>query len=81
MAIKNFIKSGYTKLNLNWKDDSIVSSVIKIIRGIYQGDSLSVILFILALDPLFHLLRSIKRDIYMVRIDSINRPVTFLLTT
>ena len=44
-AIKNLSESWYTKLHLNGKDDSIVSNVIKIRRGIYQDDSLSVILF------------------------------------
>ena len=64
MAIKNLIESWYTKLNLNGKDDSIVSNVIKIVTGIYQGDSLSVILFVLALNPLSHLLRSTKGYAY-----------------
>ena len=63
-AIKNLTESWYTKLNLNGKDDSIVSNVIKIIRGIHQGDSLSVILFVLTLNPLFHLLRSTKGYAY-----------------
>ena len=60
MAIKNLTESWYTKLNFNGKDDFIVSNVVKIITGIYQGDSLSVILFVLALNPLSHLLRSTK---------------------
>ena len=64
MAIKNLTESWYTKLNLNGKDDSIESNVIKIITGIYQGDSLSVILFVLALNPLSHLLRSTKGYAY-----------------
>ena len=41
-----------------------MSNVIKIIRGICQGDSLSVILFVLALNPLSHLLRSTKGYAY-----------------
>ena len=64
MAIKNLTESWYIELNLNGKDDSIVSNVIKIIPGIYQGDSLSVILFVLALNPLSQLLRSTKRYAY-----------------
>ena len=64
LAIKNLTKSWYTKLNLNGKDDSIESIVIKIIRGIYQGDNFSVILFVLALNPLSHLLRSKKGYAY-----------------
>ena len=55
LAIKNLTKSWYAKLNLN---------VIKIITWIYQGDSLSVILFILVLTPLSHLLRSTKGYAY-----------------
>ena len=38
-------------------NNTIVSDLIKIIKGIYQGDSLSVVLFVLALNPLSHLLR------------------------
>ena len=64
MAIRSLTKSWYRKLNLNGKGDSIVSNVIKIIAGIYQGDSLSVILFVLALNPLSHLLRSTKGYAY-----------------
>ena len=64
MAIKNLTESWYIELNLNGKDDSIVSNVIKIIPGIYQGDSLSVILFVLAPNPLSQLLRSTKRYAY-----------------
>ena len=60
MAIKNLTESSYTKLNLNGKGDSMVSNVIKIMTGIYRGDSLSVILFVLALNPFSHLLRSTK---------------------
>ena len=41
-----------------------MSNVIKIITGIYQGDSLSVIRFVLALNPLSHLLRSTKGFAY-----------------
>ena len=67
-AIKNLTESWYTKLNLklklNAKDNSIVSNIIKIIAEIYQGDSLSVILFVLALNPLSNLLRSTKRYAY-----------------
>ena len=59
-AIKNLTESWYTKLNLNGKDNSIILNVIKVVKGIYQGDSLSVILFVLALNPLSHLLRATK---------------------
>ena len=64
MAIKNLTESWYTKLNLNGKDDSIVSNVIKILTEIYEVDILSVILFVLALNLLSHLLRSTKGYAY-----------------
>ena len=41
-----------------------MSNVIKIVTGIYQVDRLSVILFVLALNPLSHLLRSTKGYAY-----------------
>ena len=41
-----------------------MSNNIKLITGIYKGDSLSVILFGLALNPLSHLLRSTKGYAY-----------------
>ena len=41
-----------------------MSNVIKVITGIYQGDSLSVIVFVLAFYPLSHLLRSTKGYAY-----------------
>ena len=63
-AIKNLMESWYTKLNLNGKDDSILSNAIKIIRGIYKSDSLSVILFLLTLNPLSNFLRLKKKYAY-----------------
>ena len=56
-AIENLAESWYTILHLNGNNETIVSDLIKIIKGIYQGDSLSVMLFVLALNPLSHLLR------------------------
>ena len=56
-AVKNLTESWYTILNLNGTSKTIASGLIKILTCIYQGDSLSVILFVLALNPLSHLLR------------------------
>ena len=64
IAIKNLTESWYTILNLNGTSKTIVSDLIKILTGIYQGDSLSVILFVLGLNPLSHLLRSQKGYAY-----------------
>ena len=63
-AIKDLTETWYTKLYLNGKDDSIVWNIIKIIRGIYQDDSLSVIHFVLALNPLSYLFRFTKGYAY-----------------
>ena len=63
-AIKNLTKSWYTKPNLNGRDHSKVSNIIKITRGKYRGDNWSAILFVLALNPLSYLLRSTKRCAY-----------------
>ena len=52
-AIKKLSESWYTKLHLNGKDDPIVSNIIKIRRGIYQGDGLSVILFFFSTQSIF----------------------------
>ena len=57
-AVKNLTEFWYTILNLNGTSKTIVSDLIKILTDIYQGDSLSVILFVRALNPLSHLLRS-----------------------
>ena len=56
-AIENLAESWCTILHLNGNNETIVSDLIKIIKDIYQGDSLSVMLFVLALNPLSHLLR------------------------
>jgi hypothetical protein len=63
-AIKNLTESWYTVLNLKGENDNITSDLIKVTTGIYQGDSLSVILFVLALNPLSHLLRPLKGYAY-----------------
>ena len=55
-AIENLTQSWYTILHLNGKNENVASSLIKISKGIYQGDSLSVMLFVISLNPLSHLL-------------------------
>ena len=63
MTIKNLTESWYLTLTLMARTTP-VSNVIKIIRGIYQDDSQSMILFVLALNPLSHILRSTKGYAY-----------------
>ena len=43
---------------------NVISSLIKIIKGIYQGDSLPVMLLVISLNPLSHLLRQRKGYTY-----------------
>ena len=59
-AIKNLTDSWYTKLHLQGKDGTITTDLIKILKGVYQGDSLSVILFVLSLNPLSYMLQRAK---------------------
>ena len=59
-AIENLTQSWYTILHLHGNNETVNSTLIKIIKGIYQGDSLSVILFVISLNPLSHLLRQRK---------------------
>ena len=55
--VKNLTEPWYTILNLNGKSETITSDLIKILSGIYQGDSLLVILFVLPLNPISHPIR------------------------
>ena len=52
------------KLQLNGKNESITNNAIEIMKEIYQGDILSVILFVLSLNPLSHLLEHSKGYAY-----------------
>ena len=51
-AISNLTDCWYTILNLQGKNESLMSEVIRFLKGIFQGNSLSVLLFVLALNPL-----------------------------
>ena len=59
-AIERLTQSWATILNLHGVSSSITSDIIKLARGILQGDSLSVILFVLSLNPLSYLLNLLK---------------------
>ena len=48
------------KLKLNRTHQSIITETINFLKGIFQDDSLSVIIFILSVNPLSHLLKQLK---------------------
>ena len=57
-------------LHLKGKNKTLTSDAIKFLKGIFQGDSLSVLLFILTVNPLSFMLRNIKG--YSYRIERTN---------
>ena len=59
-AIKNLTKSWYTILSLSSETETLTTEPIKFLNGIFQGDSLSVMLFILCPNPLSFLLNKCK---------------------
>ena len=63
-AIENLTQSWYTFLHLNGNNENVTSSLIKTIKETYQGDSLSIMLFVISLNPLSHLLRQRKGYAY-----------------
>ncbi|CAH2094088.1 unnamed protein product [Euphydryas editha] len=58
--LSNIIKKWTTRLHLNTTTDLSAVEPIKILRGIYQGDSLSPLWFCLALNPLSNRLNAMK---------------------
>ena len=59
-AISNLTNCWYTILNLQGKNESLMSEVIRFLKGIFQGDSLSILLFVLALNPLSFMLKRLS---------------------
>ena len=59
-AIKNLTKSWYTILSLSSETKTLTTEPIKFSKGIFQGDSLSVMLFPRCLIPLSFLLNKCK---------------------
>ena len=59
-VIKNLTKTWYTILSLSSETETLTTEPIKFLKGIFQGDSLSVMLFVLCLNPLSFLLNKCK---------------------
>ena len=60
VAIKELTKNWKTKLQLNGTHESIMTEIINFLEGMFQGDSLSVILFILSVNLSSQLLKQLK---------------------
>ena len=59
-AIETLIEKWSTNLHLTCHEGDIQSNTIHYLRCIFQGDSLSVLLFILSVNPLSFLLKKLK---------------------
>ena len=59
-AIKHLINHWGTVLHLIGENKTIICDVIELLKGIFQGNSLSVLLFILTVNPLSSMLKNLK---------------------
>ena len=61
------MKKWSTNVNIQSRATSIESQPIQYLRGIFQGDSLSVLLFILSVNPLSYLLNKLQGYIALAK--------------
>ena len=61
-AIETLTQCWYTRVTLNSESETLTTDVIKFLKGIFQGDSISVSLFVICLNPLSFLLKRVKRN-------------------
>ena len=59
-AIETLTKQWVTIVELHGDQSSITSDVINLSNGIFQGDSISVSLYVLLLNPLSYMLGKLK---------------------
>ena len=59
-AIENLTKHWATIASLNGTNESVITDIIKYQNGIFQGDTLLVLLFVLYLNPLSFLLQNLE---------------------
>ena len=59
-AIENLTKHWATIASLHGTNESVITDIIKYRNGIFQGNTLSVLLFVLCLNPLSFLLQNLK---------------------
>ena len=59
-AIETLTKQWVTIVELHGNQSSITSDVINLSNGIFQGDSISVSLYVLLLNPLSYMLGKLK---------------------
>ena len=59
-AIEQLTKQWATIASLHGTNETIITEIIKFLNGIFQGDTLSVLLFVLCLNPLSFLLQKLK---------------------
>ena len=59
-AIETLTNRWYTILSINNRDESMTTEIIKFLKGVLKGDSLSVLLFIISLNPSSFIVKKTK---------------------